>query len=56
VIKRPGGFNVDYEVELGFVMGWIANNISRNEALDYVFGYTVFNDVGSRAVFLPISD
>jgi 2-keto-4-pentenoate hydratase/2-oxohepta-3-ene-1,7-dioic acid hydratase in catechol pathway len=50
VIKRPGGFNVDYEVELGVVIGSRAKNVSQDEALEYVFGYTVFNDVGSRAV------
>jgi 2,4-diketo-3-deoxy-L-fuconate hydrolase len=50
VIKRPGGFNVDYEVELGVIIGATAKNVSRKDALDYVFGYTVFNDVGSRAV------
>jgi 2-keto-4-pentenoate hydratase/2-oxohepta-3-ene-1,7-dioic acid hydratase in catechol pathway len=50
VIKRPNGFNVDYEVELGVVIGSRAKNVHRDEALDYIFGYTVFNDVGSRAV------
>ncbi|HEY7034551.1 MAG TPA: fumarylacetoacetate hydrolase family protein [Thermomicrobiales bacterium] len=50
VIKRPGGFNVDYEVELGVVIGRRAKYVGRDAALDYVFGYTVFNDVGSRAV------
>jgi 2-keto-4-pentenoate hydratase/2-oxohepta-3-ene-1,7-dioic acid hydratase in catechol pathway len=50
VIKRPNGFNVDYEVELGVVIGRRAKNVSRDKALEYVFGYTVFNDVGSRAV------
>jgi len=50
VIKRPGGFNVDYEVELGVVFGRRARHVSQAEALDYVFGYTLFNDVGARAV------
>lgn len=50
VIKRPDGFNVDYEVELGVVFSQTARNISQAQALDYVFGYTLFNDVGARAV------
>lgn len=53
VIVRPGGYKVDYEVELGVVIGRRARNVSREAALDYVFGYTVFNDVGSRAVQFP---
>lgn len=50
VIKRPGGFDVDYEVEFGVVFSRLARNVAREEALDYVFGYTLFNDVGARAV------
>jgi 2-keto-4-pentenoate hydratase/2-oxohepta-3-ene-1,7-dioic acid hydratase in catechol pathway len=59
VIKRgPGtgkpleehGFAIDYEVELGVVIGKAAKNVRANDALDYVFGYTVINDVGARAV------
>jgi 2-keto-4-pentenoate hydratase/2-oxohepta-3-ene-1,7-dioic acid hydratase in catechol pathway len=59
VIKRQAGgearfseygFAVDYEVEFGVVIGRRAKNVRRDEALDYVFGYTVFNDVGSRSV------
>jgi 2-keto-4-pentenoate hydratase/2-oxohepta-3-ene-1,7-dioic acid hydratase in catechol pathway len=49
-IKRPDGFHVDYEVELGVIIGKRAKGVDRDHALDYVFGYTVFNDVGSRAV------
>jgi 2-keto-4-pentenoate hydratase/2-oxohepta-3-ene-1,7-dioic acid hydratase in catechol pathway len=50
VILRPEGFKVDYEVEFGVVMGKRAKNMAQADALDYVFGYTVFNDAGSRAV------
>jgi 2-keto-4-pentenoate hydratase/2-oxohepta-3-ene-1,7-dioic acid hydratase in catechol pathway len=39
---------VDYEVELGIVMGKQGRDISEAEALDYVFGYTVVNDVSAR--------
>lgn len=44
------GFAVDYEVELGVVIGACAKNVRREDALAHVFGYTVFNDVGSRSV------
>ena len=44
------GLAVDYEVEFGVVLGSRAKNVPREEALDHVFGYTVFNDVGARSV------
>jgi 2-keto-4-pentenoate hydratase/2-oxohepta-3-ene-1,7-dioic acid hydratase in catechol pathway len=39
---------VDWEVELGAVMGKTGRNISRGDALTHVFGYTVINDVSAR--------
>ena len=39
---------VDYEVELGVVIGKRATNVSEKDALDYVMGYTVVNDVSAR--------
>lgn len=39
---------VDYEVELGVVIGRRGRNISEADALDYVCGYTVVNDVSAR--------
>ncbi len=39
---------VDYEAELAVVIGRPAKNVSEDEALDYVFGYTNCNDVSSR--------
>ena len=41
---------VDYEVELGVVIGIGGKNITRGNALDHVFGYTVINDVSARDV------
>ena len=41
---------VDYEVELAVVIGRPARRVSRGAALDYVFGYTVVNDVSARSV------
>jgi 2-keto-4-pentenoate hydratase/2-oxohepta-3-ene-1,7-dioic acid hydratase in catechol pathway len=39
---------VDYEVELGIVIGKRGRDIGESEAMDYVFGYTVVNDVSAR--------
>jgi len=39
---------VDYEVELAVVIGKITKDVSAAEALDYVLGYTVANDVSAR--------
>jgi 2-keto-4-pentenoate hydratase/2-oxohepta-3-ene-1,7-dioic acid hydratase in catechol pathway len=50
VIQRPDGYQVDYEVEFGVVIGRRCKGATQANALDYVFGYTLFNDVGSRAV------
>ena len=41
---------VDYEVELGVIIGKAAKNVSEAEALQYVFGYTVLNDVSARDI------
>ncbi|NVO15643.1 MAG: fumarylacetoacetate hydrolase family protein [Rhodoplanes sp.] len=40
----------DYEGELGVVIGKRCAKVSAEEALDFVFGYTVVNDVTARAV------
>lgn len=39
---------IDYECELGVVMGKVARNVPEAEALDYVAGYTVLNDISDR--------
>src|SRR5690349_20583102 len=39
---------LDYEVELGVVIGTKAQHVSESKALDYVAGYTVVNDVSER--------
>jgi len=39
---------VDWEVELAVVIGKHARNVSENDALDYVFGYTVGIDYTAR--------
>lgn len=40
---------IDWEIELGVIMGREAKGVSEAEALQYVAGYTVVNDVSDRA-------
>jgi len=49
-IPYPQGLTtrLDWEVELGVVIGRRGRDIPEARALDYVFGYTVFNDVSAR--------
>src|SRR5690606_32152523 len=39
---------VDYEVELAVVIGRTAKDVTAEEAMDHVFGYTILNDVSAR--------
>src|SRR6185503_16229230 len=39
---------VDYEAELAVVIGRRATRVSEADALNYVFGYTLINDVSAR--------
>jgi 2-keto-4-pentenoate hydratase/2-oxohepta-3-ene-1,7-dioic acid hydratase in catechol pathway len=39
---------VELEAELTLVIGKIAKNVSEKDALDYIFGYTIANDVTAR--------
>jgi 2-keto-4-pentenoate hydratase/2-oxohepta-3-ene-1,7-dioic acid hydratase in catechol pathway len=48
VIIPATSSQVDWEVELAAVVGREARYVSANEALDYVAGYTVMNDVTAR--------
>jgi 2-keto-4-pentenoate hydratase/2-oxohepta-3-ene-1,7-dioic acid hydratase in catechol pathway len=48
-IERPGGYErVDFEAELGVVIGQRARRVSRERALDVVLGFTCVNDVSVR--------
>jgi 2-keto-4-pentenoate hydratase/2-oxohepta-3-ene-1,7-dioic acid hydratase in catechol pathway len=42
----------DYEVELSVVIGKTARGLTPGNAMDYVFGYTVMNDVSAREVMV----
>ncbi len=48
VVLPKGSKKGDWEVELAFVIGKTARNVSESDALDYVAGYTICNDVSER--------
>jgi 2-keto-4-pentenoate hydratase/2-oxohepta-3-ene-1,7-dioic acid hydratase in catechol pathway len=48
VVMPRGSTNTDWEVELGVVIGKTAKYVSKEDALDYVAGYCVVNDVSER--------
>jgi 2-keto-4-pentenoate hydratase/2-oxohepta-3-ene-1,7-dioic acid hydratase in catechol pathway len=48
IIYPPSSTRVDYECELGVVIKRPAKQVSEEDALDYVLGYTCFNDVSAR--------
>ena len=48
VVMPRGSTHTDWEVELGVVIGKTAKYVSQADALDYVAGYCVVNDVSER--------
>jgi 2-keto-4-pentenoate hydratase/2-oxohepta-3-ene-1,7-dioic acid hydratase in catechol pathway len=48
IVRPPGYERTDFEGELGVVIGQRARRVSVKDALTYVFGYTVINDVTVR--------
>jgi 2-keto-4-pentenoate hydratase/2-oxohepta-3-ene-1,7-dioic acid hydratase in catechol pathway len=51
-VQLPGAVSeqIDYEAELAVVIGKGGRNISRDQAMSHVFGYTIVNDVTARDV------
>ena len=50
-VLQPKGFNhMDFEVELAVVIGSRAKNVAKEEALDFVAGYSICNDVSERSL------
>jgi 2-keto-4-pentenoate hydratase/2-oxohepta-3-ene-1,7-dioic acid hydratase in catechol pathway len=47
----PETKHLDYEVEIAAVIGRRAFRIGKENALDYLFGYTVYNDVSDRDTY-----
>lgn len=41
---------LDYEVELGVIIGKEGKNIPKDKAEEYIFGYTIINDVSERGL------
>jgi len=48
VIIPKGSTKVDWEIELGIVIGERAQYVSQDTALDYVAGYCIVNDISER--------
>ena len=48
ILLPTGSGQVDFEAELAVVIGRRAKNIKLEDAMNYVFGYTNFNDVSAR--------
>ena len=48
IIVPKGSNHTDWEVELGFVIGKKAINVSTDQALDHVLGFFLVNDVSER--------
>jgi 2-keto-4-pentenoate hydratase/2-oxohepta-3-ene-1,7-dioic acid hydratase in catechol pathway len=48
IVIPPISTNVDYEAELGVVIGRRTRRVSADDALDHVRGYVVANDVSGR--------
>ena len=48
IVRPPQSQRTDFEGELAAVIGRVAKNVSASDALDYVFGYTIANDVTAR--------
>lgn len=40
--------SLDYEAEFALIIGKDARNVSEEDAFDYIFGYTIINDVSAR--------
>jgi acylpyruvate hydrolase len=48
ILRPRGEKTLDWEVELGVVIGRTARFVPQDKALDYVYGYTIVNDASAR--------
>ena len=55
IIRPRHATQIDWEVELGVVIGKPAKYVSENNALDYVAGYCVVNDLSERHFQMQLS-
>lgn len=50
IVAPENAVLIDYEAELAVVIGKPGRNIEEDDAMDHVFGYTVYNDVTARGL------
>ncbi|WP_409279931.1 fumarylacetoacetate hydrolase family protein [Pseudomonas sp. KCJK8751] len=55
IVQPPHSTKLDWELELGVIIGTEARFVSEEDALNYVAGYAVINDVSERAFQLQSS-
>lgn len=48
IVCPPSSFRIDYEAELAVVVAKKAKNVTAADANEYIFGYTIANDVTAR--------
>jgi len=48
VVLPRGSQKTDWEVELGIVIGEVARYVDEKNAVDYIAGYTIVNDISER--------
>jgi len=48
IIKSASTRQLDYEVELTIIIGKVATKVKKENALDYIAGYTIGNDITGR--------
>lgn len=53
IVKPPECRRLDYEAELAVVIGKHCTRAKREDAADYIFGYTCLNDVTARDLQTP---
>jgi 2-keto-4-pentenoate hydratase/2-oxohepta-3-ene-1,7-dioic acid hydratase in catechol pathway len=50
ILYPPQVKELDYEVELAVIIGKKATKVNKQEVFDYVYGYTIINDVTARDI------
>ncbi len=48
ILRPRGEKRLDWEVELGVVIGKTARYVTKEQAMDHVYGYTIINDASAR--------
>lgn len=50
IVYPPEVAELDYEVELAVIIGKTMKNISEDNVGDYIYGYTIMNDITARTI------